>query len=61
MVIVDHDGHRRVTNDYFRRQTLPPGLAKRNALPPGLAPTALLQRMQAMLAESQRGGYCRDG
>lgn len=36
-VIVDHDGHRRIAADYFRKQSLPPGLAKRQSLPPGLA------------------------
>jgi hypothetical protein len=34
---VDRDGHRRIVGDYFLRQSLPPGLAKRQSLPPGLA------------------------
>ena len=35
-VVIDRDGHRRVVNEYFTNQPLPPGLAKREALPPGL-------------------------
>ena len=35
--VVDRDGHRRIVTDYYWREGLPPGLAKRNSLPPGLA------------------------
>jgi hypothetical protein len=35
--VVDRDGHRRIVTDYYSREGLPPGLAKRNSLPPGLA------------------------
>jgi hypothetical protein len=35
-VVVDRDGDRRVVREYFRQQSLPPGLAKKD-LPPGLA------------------------
>ena len=37
VVVIDRDGHRRVVSDYYRREGLPPGLAKRESLPPGLA------------------------
>ena len=32
----DREGHRRIVTDYYRREALPPGLARRNSLPPGL-------------------------
>ena len=35
-VVIDRDGHRRVVTQYFSRESLPPGLAKRQSLPPGL-------------------------
>ena len=35
-IAVDRDGHRRVVREYYTRQALPPGLARREALPPGL-------------------------
>ena len=35
-VIIDRDGHRRILTEYFTRDSLPPGLAKRRSLPPGL-------------------------
>jgi len=35
-VVIDRDGHRRVVTEYFSRESLPPGLAKRQSLPPGL-------------------------
>jgi hypothetical protein len=35
--VVDRDGHRRVVTEYFDREGLPPGLARRRSLPPGLA------------------------
>jgi len=35
--VVDRDGHRRIVTEYYSREGLPPGLAKRDALPPGLA------------------------
>lgn len=35
-VVIDRDGHRRIAHDYFRQESLPPGLAKKD-LPPGLA------------------------
>lgn len=35
-VVIDSDGHSRVIGDYYRREGLPPGLAKRSELPPGL-------------------------
>jgi hypothetical protein len=35
-VVIDRDGHRRVVTEYFSRESLPPGLAKRRSLPPGL-------------------------
>lgn len=37
VVVIDQDGHRRVVHEYFTRETLPPGLAKRESLPPGLS------------------------
>jgi hypothetical protein len=36
VIVVDRNGHRRVINEYFTRDGLPPGLAKRRSLPPGL-------------------------
>ena len=36
VIVVDRDGHRRIVNDYFTREGLPAGLAKRRSLPPGL-------------------------
>jgi len=36
-VILDRDGQRRIVRDYYRNNSLPPGLAKRESLPPGLA------------------------
>jgi hypothetical protein len=36
VVVIDRDGHRRVVTEYFSREALPPGLAKRQSLPPGL-------------------------
>ena len=36
VIVIDRDGHRRVVADYFSREGLPPGLAKRQSLPPGL-------------------------
>jgi hypothetical protein len=35
--VIDRDGHRRIVTDYYSREGLPPGLAKRDSLPPGLA------------------------
>jgi hypothetical protein len=35
-VAINRDDHRRVIHDYYTRESLPPGLAKREALPPGL-------------------------
>lgn len=35
-VAIDRDGHRRIVRDYYRTNSLPPGLAKRGSLPPGL-------------------------
>jgi len=35
-IAVDRDGHRRIVREYYTRQALPPGLARREALPPGL-------------------------
>lgn len=35
-VVFDRDGHARVLRDYWGREGLPPGLAKRDSLPPGL-------------------------
>jgi len=35
--VVDRDGHRRIVTEYFDREGLPPGLARRRTLPPGLA------------------------
>ena len=37
VVRIDVDGHRRVVTEYYTRESLPPGLAKRDRLPPGLA------------------------
>jgi hypothetical protein len=36
-VVIDRDGRHRIVRDYYRSNTLPPGLAKRDSLPPGLA------------------------
>ena len=36
-VVFDRDGHRRIVTEYYSREGLPPGLAKRDSLPPGLA------------------------
>jgi hypothetical protein len=36
VIVVDRDGHRRFFNEYYTREGLPPGLAKRRSLPPGL-------------------------
>jgi hypothetical protein len=35
--VIDRDGHRRIVTEYYSREGLPPGLAKRDSLPPGLA------------------------
>lgn len=35
-IVIDRDGHRRIVTQYFSRESLPPGLAKRQSLPPGL-------------------------
>jgi len=35
--VIDRDGHRRIVTEYYTREGLPPGLAKRRSLPPGLA------------------------
>ena len=37
VVVFDRDGHRRAITEYYNREGLPPGLAKRDSLPPGLA------------------------
>ena len=37
VVVFDRDGHRRVITEYYSREGLPPGLARRESLPPGLA------------------------
>jgi hypothetical protein len=37
VVVVDRDGHRRIVTEYYSREGLPPGLARRESLPPGLA------------------------
>jgi hypothetical protein len=34
--VIDRDGHRRIITEYYGREALPPGLAKRDTLPPGL-------------------------
>ena len=34
--MIDRDGHRRIVTEFFSRESLPPGLAKRQSLPPGL-------------------------
>ncbi len=36
VVVIDRDGHRRIVTQYYTREPLPPGLARREALPPGL-------------------------
>ena len=36
VVVIDRDGHRRIVTEYYTRESLPPGLAKRQSLPPGL-------------------------
>ena len=36
VVVIDRDGHRRIVTQYFTRESLPPGLARRQSLPPGL-------------------------
>ncbi len=36
VVVFDRDGHVRVLHEYWGRDGLPPGLAKRSTLPPGL-------------------------
>lgn len=36
VVVIDRDGHRRIVTEYYTRESLPPGLAKRESLPPGL-------------------------
>src|SRR6185295_5013628 len=36
-IVVDRDGHSRVVREFYARQSLPPGLAKRESLPPGLS------------------------
>jgi hypothetical protein len=35
--VIDRDGHRRIVTEYYTREGLPPGLARRESLPPGLA------------------------
>jgi hypothetical protein len=35
--VIDRDGHRRIISEYYGREGLPPGLARRESLPPGLA------------------------
>jgi hypothetical protein len=37
VVVFDREGNRRVITEYYSRQGLPPGLARRDSLPPGLA------------------------
>lgn len=37
VVVLDRDGERRIVTEFFNREGLPPGLAKRRSLPPGLA------------------------
>jgi hypothetical protein len=37
VIVIDRDGNRRIVTEYYRREGLPPGLAKRDSLPPGLA------------------------
>lgn len=36
-VVIDQDGHRRIVQEFYSSESLPPGLAKRESLPPGLA------------------------
>lgn len=36
-IVIDRGGYDRAIHDYYGRQNLPPGLAKRDSLPPGLA------------------------
>ena len=36
VIVIDRDSHRRVITEYYSREALPPGLAKRDTLPPGL-------------------------
>jgi hypothetical protein len=51
-IVIDRDGHRRIVHEYYTRQALPPGLAKREALPPGLAKReALPPGLQKQLRE----------
>src|SRR5262249_14730594 len=35
--VIDRDGNRRIVTDFFTREGLPPGLARRQSRPPGLA------------------------
>lgn len=36
IVVIDRNGHLRAVREFYARQSLPPGLAKRESLPPGL-------------------------
>ena len=62
-IVIDRRGYERVIHDYYGRQNLPPGLAKRDALPPGLArqlrergqlPPGLQKRLSPLPADLAR-------
>jgi hypothetical protein len=36
VIVINPDDHRRVVREYYSRESLPPGLAKKESLPPGL-------------------------
>ncbi len=36
-IVINVDAHRNAVREYYSRESLPPGLAKKEALPPGLA------------------------
>lgn len=36
VIVINPDDHRRVVREYYSRESLPPGLAKKDSLPPGL-------------------------
>jgi hypothetical protein len=72
-VVIDQPGHRRIVQEFFATEALPPGLAKRQSLPPGLSrqlrengrlPPGLQKRLTPVpLALGSRlppvPGYCR--
>ena len=64
IVVIDRDGHLRVVREFYARQALPPGLAKRETLPPGLSkqlrergrlPPGLQKRLRPVPLELARG------